>query len=47
MPEGTVYTVGGEMEIPCELTFLGRKRHIAKLKRLIDGLNSSFIYISS
>ena len=37
-------TVAGGMEIPCELTFLGNKRHVAKLKRVIDGLNSSFIY---
>ena len=50
--EGTVTgarrycTVAGGREIPCKVTFLGKKRLIAKLKRLIDGLNSSFIYSS-
>ena len=49
--EGTVTgarrysTVTGEMEIPCEFTFLGKKSHLAKLKRLIDGLNVSFLYM--
>ena len=33
----------GEMEIPCELTFIGKKKHIAKMKRLTDSLNSTVI----
>ena len=33
------------MEIPCVLTFIGKKKHIAKMKRLIDGLNSTVIYV--
>ena len=49
--EGTVTgarrysTVAGGMEIPCEFAFLGKKSHLAKLKRLIDGLNVSFLYM--
>ena len=35
----------GGMEIPCELTFIGKKKHIAKMKRLIDGLKSTVMYI--
>ena len=33
------------MEIPCELTFIGKNKRIAKMKRLIDGLNNSVIYV--
>ena len=32
----------GGMEIPCELTFIGKKKHIAKTKKLIVSLNSMF-----
>ena len=35
----------GEMEIPCELTFIGTKKHIAKMKRRTDSLNSTVIYV--
>ena len=35
----------GGIEIPCELTFIGKKMHIAKIKRLVEGLNSTVIYI--
>ena len=35
----------GGMEIPCELTFIGKKKHIAKMKRLVLGLNSTVIYV--
>ena len=34
----------GGIEIPCELTFLGKK-HILKMKRLIDSLNSSVYFM--
>ena len=36
--------VAGGMEIPCKLVFQGKKRHITKLKRLIDSLNSLVVY---
>ena len=35
----------GGMEIHYELTFLGKKQHISKMKRLIDILNSSVVYV--
>ena len=34
----------GRMEIPCELTFIEKRKHIAKIKRLTDGLNRTVIY---
>ena len=35
----------GGMEIPCELTFCGKRAHVAKLRRLIESLNSVVIYV--
>ena len=34
----------GGMEIPCELTFTGKKKNITKLRRLIANLNSNVIF---
>ena len=34
------------MEIPCELTFTGKRSHVSKLKRLIENLNSMVIQVS-
>ena len=33
------------MEFPCKLKFIGKKNHIAKMKSLIDGLNSTVVYV--
>ena len=35
----------GGMEIPCRLTFTGKKNHIAKLRQLIISLNSQTIFV--
>ena len=35
----------GSMEIPCRLTFTGKKKLIAKLKWLIINLNSQTIFV--
>ena len=36
----------GGMEIPCRLTYTGKRKHIAKLKRLIINLNSQTIFVA-
>ena len=37
--------VAGGMEIPCHLTFAGKKKHVDKLRTLINNLNSVVVYV--
>ena len=35
----------GGMEIPCRLTFTGKKKYMARLRHLIISLNSQTIFV--
>ena len=38
-------TEAGGMEIPCRLTFTGKKKHIARLRQLIISLKSQTLFV--